>query len=68
MSRGISLYFSLLVGNLWWRPVREGLRPQPASSVSMGRFRAVKNSPILPRLNGAWVGLRGRKSAYAGHL
>ena len=30
MSRAISLYFSLLAGNLEWRPVREGLGPQPA--------------------------------------
>ena len=29
-----SLYFSLLSGNLEWRPVRSGLRPQPNHSFS----------------------------------
>jgi len=35
---GFSLYFSLLPENLSWRPVRSGLRPQPARPVS-GDFR-----------------------------
>jgi hypothetical protein len=35
-SRGISLYFSLLAGNLRRRPVREGLRPQPSFPLDIG--------------------------------
>jgi hypothetical protein len=35
----ISLYFSLLAGNLGRRPVRNGLRRQPASPVSMSNLQ-----------------------------
>jgi hypothetical protein len=35
----ISLYFSLLAGNLRRRLVRSALRRQPASAVSSGHFR-----------------------------
>jgi hypothetical protein len=37
-----SLFNSLLAGNLGRRRVRDGLRPQPASAVSVGNFRTVK--------------------------
>jgi hypothetical protein len=54
-----SLFISLLAGNSGLRRVRDGLRPQPASVVTVGRFRLVKSLrrdkllvqlPLTPRL------------------
>jgi len=39
-----SLFFSLLAGNLGWRPVRSGLYPPPRSSMRTDVFRSLTNS------------------------
>jgi hypothetical protein len=49
-SRGISLYFSLLAGNSRWRPVREGLRCQPASRVHKHFHGAIIKKPAISAL------------------
>jgi hypothetical protein len=53
----ISLYFSLLAGNLGWRPVRYGLRRQPASLVSGGCFPLTRIRATLPRVSQTLRGL-----------
>jgi hypothetical protein len=59
--RQISLYFSLLTGNLGRRLVRFGLRRQPASSVSMGHLRFERKTVTVPALSVSPIGLRSGK-------
>ena len=54
----ISLYFSLLAGNLRRRLVRMGLRRQPASAVSKARFLAIGKTAIFPPVGAPFVSLR----------